>query len=393
MVKRTLFGYFSEPGTRAFLGFGEYFEGTPQDVPLASLLELNTRDLKQFTKNLLESKELSKDTQALLSELSRGISAIFQFQDILDVSLDEEGSPIFGRHHCYYESLIYLRESAVSWLDRNVLAALTLLRPFLELSVLHLYWYLRCRTDTYKPFYDWLTHYGSDRGRPSFRATLDYVFENVPTKGWVDERRAQELKQVFRNLYRSLCSYHHAPKMDESVAAESGGFGSISLESFFYYLHTANILLHQIVYLYILSYPMSLFPVDRHEKWGFEGGPVGLFFDKVNYGRLEAYVGKENCSNLRQSLRQVPDVVSLTTWFDSLPNLSQEELDMDWERIQRENPSLKETHSTDLRHRLAIMRAFKRSEAWALNYILEQTRDRGIPDDLSETLRRRLRNW
>lgn len=392
-MKRTLFEYFSKPGTRSFFGFGEYFEGTPQDVPLASLLGLNTQDLKQFTKNLLDSKELSQDIQALLSELSRGISAIFQFQDIHDVSLDEKGSPILGRHHCYYESLIYLRESVVSWLDRNVLAALTLLRPFLELSVLHLYWYLQCRTDTYKPFYDWLTRYRGDRGRPSFRVALDYVFENVPSKGWGDEKRAQELRQIFQKLYGSLCSYHHAPKMDESVAAESGGFGSVSLKSFFYYLHTANILLHQIVYLYILSYPMSLFPVNRYEKWGFEGGPVGLFFDEVNYGRLEAYVSSENATILKQSLKHVPDVVSLTTWFDSLPNLTYEELDMDWERIQRENPSLKETNSTDLRYRLAIMRAFKRSAAWALNYIFEQTRDSGIPDDLSENLRRRIRNW
>lgn len=394
MVNRTFFEYFSEPGDRAFIGFGDYFEGTPQDVPLVELLVLNTQNLKPFTKTLIDYTALSEDAiQALLSELSRGISALSQFQDILDVSLDEDGSILVNRHYCYYESLVYLRESVVSWLDKNVLAGLTLLRPFLELSVLHLYWYLRCRTSTYKPYYDWLTIHKSYKGKPSFQFALDYIFDNMPTKGWVKEQRVQELKQCIRTQYSNLCAYHHAPKMDESVTAASGGQGSVSLEFFLYYLHTTNILLHQVVYLYILTYPMALFPVDRHDKWGFDGGPLGLFFDKVNYGRLEAYVGSENCNTLKQSLRYVPDVVSLTELFDNLPNLSREELDMEWERIERENPSLRETNTIDLPRRLAAMRAFNRSLSWALNYTGEQTQGKDMSDELLESLRRRIRNW
>lgn len=357
------------------------------------MLGLNTQDLKQFTKNLLDSNELFEDAQALLSELSRGISALFQFQDILDVSLDENGSILVNRHYCYYESLVYLRESVVSWLDKNVLAALTLLRPFLELSVLHLYWYLQCRTSSYKPYYDWLTRYTSGRGKPNFQSALDYVFDNMPTKGWVKEQRVRELKQVIQKLYRNLCSYHHTPKMEESVAAASGGLGSISLESFFYYSHTTNILLYQVVYLFILTYPMSLFPVDKHEKWGFSRGPVGLFFDKVNYGRLESYIASENTNALKQSLRNLPDVESLIAWFGNLPTLSDKELDTEWEQLERQIPSLREANAIDLRRRLAVMRAFERTQAWALNYILEQAQDREIPDRVAQNLKTRLRNW
>lgn len=182
MTDHNIFEHFSEPGIRAFISYGEYYEGAPKDVPLSSLLGINTKDLKQFTKALFETDESSEGLQNLLSELSRGISALFQFQDILDISLDENGSPLVSRHYCYYESLIYLRESVVSWLDKNVLAALTLLRPFLELSVLHLYWHIRCRLSSYKSYYDWLTLYGSDRGKPSFKASLDYVLKNLPKR-------------------------------------------------------------------------------------------------------------------------------------------------------------------------------------------------------------------
>ena len=84
---------------------------------------------------------------------------------------------------------------------------------------------------------------------------------------------------------------------------------------------------------------------------------------------------------------------SLSEWFDRLPNLSQEDYDTEWKQIEHKYPSLKEANTGDLRQRLAAMKAFKRSQAWALNYILEQTSDNDIPDDLSENLRKRLKDW
>ena len=122
---------------REFTAYGEYGEGPPSDVSLIGLLNLNREDLKPFTKDLLNLSQQPQRLQTSLSELSRGINALFQFQDILDVSLDMETSDLVNRHYAYYEGLVYLRESAVSWLDQNVLAGLTLLRPFLELSVFH----------------------------------------------------------------------------------------------------------------------------------------------------------------------------------------------------------------------------------------------------------------
>jgi hypothetical protein len=382
-----VFKWFSEYGKRSFSGVGEYFEGNAPDVPLNTLLDLNDEDLKPFTKNLLGPNELSEDVdiQALLTELSRGINALFQFQDILSVSVDID---ITNQNYPYYESLVYLRESVVSWLDRNVLAAITLLRPFLELSVLHLYWNLRCKKSN-EPYYDWLKH---DKGKPGFQDALNYVFENLPTKGRISEQRLQELNQSIRNIYKGLCAYNHTPKMDESVTAKSGGFGNISLESFLYYLHITTLSLRQVVYLFILVYPMSLFPVERHKKWGF-GGPIGLFFDKMNYTRLETYVGSENITALKQDLSSVPEVESLTAWFESLPTLTSEEIDADWKRLEQKNPEFKSSNASDLRHRLALEKGQRRGFGWAMNYVADRTQEVEIPDETLERLRKRLRDW
>lgn len=379
--------WFSEYGKRSFIGVGEYFEGNAPDISLTALLDLNDEDLKTFTKNLLGPSELSEDAdiRALFTELSRGINALFQFQDILSVSVDTD---LINQHYSYYESLIYLRESVVSWLDKNVLAALTLLRPFLELSLLHLYWNLRCEKSN-KPYYDWLRH---DKGKPGFQDTLNYVFEKLSAKECVSEQRLQELNQSIRNIYKVLCGYNHTPKMDESITARSGGFGNIALETFLYFLEATTLLLHQIVYLYILVYPMSLFPVERHTKWGF-GGPIGLFFDKMNYAYLETYVGPENIAALKRDLKSVPEVKSLNEWFDSLPTLTPEEIDADWKQLEQKNPEFKNSNANDLRHRLAIEKGHRRSLGWVMNYIVDQTQDVDIPDEIIEMRRKRVINW
>ena len=70
--------------------------------------------------------------------------------------------------------------------------------------------------------------------------------------------------------------------MDESIVGMSRRSESTYLDSFYFYLITANILLRQITYLYILVYPMSLFPVDWYQKWGFHG-VKGIYFDVSNF--------------------------------------------------------------------------------------------------------------
>lgn len=382
---------------REFVAYGEYGEGLPSDVPLAGLLNLNQEDLKPFTKELLDLSQQSQWLQSQLSDLSRGINALFQFQDILDITLDVVvTTDLVNRHYTYYESLVYLRESVTSWLDRNVLAGLTLLRPFLELSIFHVYWHVRGKHESYKVYYDWLKQ---GKGKPRFQTALDYIFNNLPARGWVNEERLQELKMTIQNAYKALCAYNHTPQMDESIAAKSGSLGNLALESFYYCLVLTNLLLRQVTYLFILTYPMSLFPVEKHIKWAFSG-PVGLFFDKVNYAVLETYIGLENVAILKQSLSLAPEVKSLREWFENLPSLTPEEIDADWERLKKEDPNLNKgipsIDKSNVRHlyaRLALMKSHSRALGWALNYVTDETRDDEISDEVVDKLRKRIRTW
>ncbi len=210
--------WFHTEGYREFGALGEYGEREAPVIPLTSLLNISSENIKPFTKDILDTdtEQRSELFQASMNELSRGLHALLQFQDILDVSLDPHDNDIINRHYAYYESLVYIRESIVSWLDGNALSALILLRPFQELTTLHLYWYLRCRHSTYEPYYSWLR---DNRGKPSFLRALNYVCKNMPSKGYVSEKRLKELKQVLGNIYKELSVYHHVTKMNESIVA------------------------------------------------------------------------------------------------------------------------------------------------------------------------------
>lgn len=370
-----------------FSAIGEYFDGSPPDVSLQNILAIGDKDLKQFSRELLKIDDSQTGVSDLLAELAGGVRAYFQFQDILAVSIEIDTLPWFNRHYCYYESLVYLRESIVSWLDRNVLAALTLLRPFLELSVFHLYWYLRCEDKHYKPYYDWLK---GEKGKPPFANALNYVFDTLPAREWVEDKRLHELKQVIRHLYKGLCAYNHTPKMDESIAAKSGGLGNIAYETFYFAVYITNMLLRQIIYLFMLVYPMCMFPVEGYKKWGFSG-PLGLFFDKCNFAILEAYIGSENVAVLKQSLSCVPKVKSLIEWFDEIPTLSDDEIEADWQRFRRDSHMQKE--NDHLPQRLAICKSHSRALGWFMNYMMEPPPDDGVPEEIYKLAERRMKNW
>ena len=369
-----------------YLGRGEYFEGDePPNLPFISILGLERDNLKPFTKDVLERLEDNEE----LHDLKLGIEAYSQFQDIMGIAIHGE-NPLWNRHYCYYESLVYLRESVVSWLDKNILAATVLLRPFLELAILHLYWYLRCEAgkNGYDEFYLWLN---DKRGKPPFKNQLDYVFANLPSRDVVPSKRTKQIEQLLRNVYKSLSAYNHSPKIEESMISLNGDLSNISFYSFFYYLSTLNILLRQITFLYVLAYPMAIFPVDRYKKWGMEG-PLGLYFDFNNVSIITAYVGKDNVSKIRNEMVHLQEVKDRLEWFESLPDITPEEVEAGWLRFVEEGHA--NVEENDRGHRIAFHKAHSRALGWFTNYLHDLSNpDDEVSDEMLGKVMGKLRNW
>ena len=96
------------------------------------------------------------------------------------------------------------------------------------------------------------------------------------------------------------------------------------------------------------------------------GGPVGLFAPHEGCALFEAAVGEEEVASLRRRLRDDENVVARHEWFNGRRDLSDEEMEEDWQdhlvRIPMSDPP------SDLRSRIAIVRAQIRAISWSFNY-------------------------
>ncbi|MHA1973363.1 MAG: hypothetical protein ACTSW1_10230 [Candidatus Hodarchaeales archaeon] len=370
----------------SFIGTSECSEHEiPPDKSLELLFGIKKENLKPYTVDLLNySNEIEP-----FKELVRGIRAYLQFQDILDLSFKGEGEDTWNRHYCYYESLVYLRESVLSWLDQNILAALTLLRPFMELSIMHIYWYSIALTSNYKKFYLWLDNQAN---KPSFTSMLHNTFDHLPSKDYCDKKRVAMLKNTLKMIYKSLCAYNHTPKLDESITSMNRSTNAASLDSFYYYLHTTCILLKQLIYLYILAYPTSVFPVDRYRKWG-TGGVMGLFFDKFNFKALEDFIGNQNIQKLKDELKNCQLVQDLQSFFDSFKDMTDEELDTDWKDFCSEY-ELNMKEITGHTQRIGLLKAHSRALRWMTNYFNRKNNNNdNIDDEIVAKMNDIIENW
>ena len=149
-------------------------------------------------------------------------------------------------------------------------------------------------------------------------------------------------------------------------------------------------LLRQLVYLYVLVYPMSVFPVEGYKKWGY-GGSVGIFFDPANFAHLRSFLGEENLSHLQVQLKAFPRVNDRLDHFEQLPDLSEGEIEESWRELElsEDNVSCKPSYVT----RIAQAKATMRAMGWALNYIQNSQNEQEMPQETLDKVEGMLRDW
>lgn len=372
----------------AFIAVGEWFSGEPPDMPIESVFAVSRDNLSSRGISLLDATREVDGARKILTEYAWLARAFMQFQDILDIKVLDLTSPLVNRHYCYYESLAYLREGFITWVNGNVLASMVLLRPFMELSVLHLYWKLYSENSgSYERYYEWLRR---GEGRPPFKTAVQYVLGKAEGVQFVRASRVRLLRDHILHLYGRLSSYNHSPILSESVTAVSGT-DDVSLEMFLAYPLLVSLVLRQLIFLCILCYPACLIPVDRIRKWGFSG-PLGLYFDYCNFAILERAIGSENIQRLVNSLKESPEVDSLISWYMNTPDLSEDEIERTWNEFATSHGIADDVR--DMRQRIAFFKAIGRAMLLSTNYVKEEAQqDTHIDDMTIDRIWNRLRQW
>jgi hypothetical protein len=393
MKKSFIEKWFKQSNSIRFIEFAEY--APTKEIPNISfkhILRLENRDLKPFTKDLLHLLEESEkhDEQELVDEfktLKGGILAYLQFQDCMLLQIDS--SDIFNRHYCYYESIMYLKESVKSLIEGNVLSSLTLLRPFMELSIYNIYWCLRNNLKSSSDFFEWIN---GSKEKPPFKNILNYIFDNLEVASHINKEKYLELREYLYRIYKGLCVYQHTPRINESLVPLSFGNNRPSIVTFSVALTNLNILLRQIIYLYTLSFPLILFPVDSYKKFGFSG-PVGLFADHSNFNIICAYLGEANIQLLKNQLKETENIQVHLNWFDSLEELTDNELEESWNSLSNHMSIDMDFDIKALDKMLIYFKAHMRSMSWMLNYFYFPDSLSHISDEFVKKAFESINNW
>jgi hypothetical protein len=378
--------YSDAPGMQ-FETLGEFFSGdVPPQRSLLDSVGLSQEELKPFSAALLSEIEHEDSIKRLI----RGLTSYSQFQDILSYSVDLEKDPCvqYNRHYCYYESLVYLRESVRSWLDGNILGALVLLRPFAELSLLDAYWNLKFDSGAEEEFHRW---FNTGNGKPHpFGNLVKLLLSNLPGAECASDEKKKIVTSVLLNFWRAWSAFNHTPLVKESTVTQNRGTERLSWDSIFLYVFQLDMLLQQLIYIYVMAYPLSLFPVDVYRKFGFSG-PVGVFFDPNNGAHLSSYLGGTNWNKMRSEFILIEDVVKALDWFEKLPSKSDQEIlltiPLSIEKLA--DPTVAVSIGRSIAQKKCEMRAF----GWWFNYYHLSGTESDPPDDVVHSISDRIRNW
>ena len=331
------------------------------DIPihnsLRNVLHLNDEELSQCGQFLLDFLDNpSSEFKDKYSDLSWRVQAWFEFQDILESSLGlQNEQAILNRHYCYLEATNILIDSLMAGIGGYFNASISSLRSFIELAVLEIYFKEISIVDgDYRKFRKWFSY---ESGPTPFKNTVEFIFPEEDNRGF------EIVKERIYGAYKGTSTYVHKPRLDSSFTMmRKSNTLAPSMESIFYWVSCSSLVLQAIEWLYVISYPMCLFPVDIVKKFGYNW-PMGVFFDNSNSKVLERALGNDDYAAFKKDLENHPDVKAKLEFYNNAPSKSKEEIEKSWyeSRDDRDKHHSKE-------ERITISKAELRAISGALTY-------------------------
>jgi len=331
--------YFNDDNSIAFNVFVELQTTDPKEMNISEVFNLANISNSEFGRSIL-SNDIPDGLKKMLSSISWGIRTYICYQDIFDSGLGSYEEDIddvelfvrqicdFNRNYCYFESLTYLKEAIICLLNGNLLATMVLLRPFLELAIAEIYWNLKSYKKSSSQFYRWLL--GDIRFKQGFTNMLDYFYSNCDALSLLDKSGLQNNKKDLKRIYKKLCSYNHTPILNESITSHAGNTGVKDHRFLSNLICLINEMLFHVNLIYLIKYPMTLFPQDIYRRFGYYNGPVGLFFDEFNYSILKRYFGAEETLMLKKSFEDYSIKKDLINFLNSYSILTDDEMEESW---------------------------------------------------------------
>jgi hypothetical protein len=288
---------------------------------LLTALGIEKEDLSNVALATLEAiEELTKTADADWIDFQWKLTAFTYIQDIFDACIQpsDDMRVWFQQYYFYYESRILLAESVLAGLNGLYVASGSLLRPFLEFSLLQNYYYRVTRSaGSYAP----VEQYFANRHHPSWNTILRKA---LPDDGFSRTVRFRLQAHLAGLSESAVHSYHpdHSPVQHRPT--EHGH----SLEGLFFW-QTARLVLEAVLWTYYVNFPLLFHPIDLLHKFGYNG-PAGLVVDRYATEAVRRSLTPDDFQAfLEYSLTQDATRDTLE-WIETLPDLTDEQIRSTW---------------------------------------------------------------
>lgn len=351
--------------------------GRPNQIALRQVWNIDAAELSPNGSKTLERLEsCAEPLQRFYRDVCWQGQALLEFQDMQEMPFPKRGR-FMNLAYLYCESVNTLRQVVISGLNGQVQTSLAGLRSSLE-AMVYQYWWRRklFGADDYEPFYNWLL--GKERKGPTFALVIAETLndlEHPPRAVIFDE---------LKSAYAALCSYAHKALLDEAIINIRGGNApQASDEETLYWLSLLHATQRCMVDVVVLSSPLAVFPVNVYRKFGFNP-PLGVFMDEFGAYPIEKALGDAAYKAYREHLKKVEPVRSPMEWYESNPDLTDEQVLASWHEEgmpKQEDPGSPFEEKVLLR--ATAMKAKMRAMLWAITY----QKDTMVMPDITDTVR------
>jgi hypothetical protein len=281
----------------------------------------------------LESLDETDEEMFSFRKFKWKIMAFLSVQDLLNV-------PVFGENainvllkmkYFYYESKYILSEVILASLNGLHIGNKQLLRNFLEFNLQQCYFINRVYKDnSYQAFEEYL----KTKIPPSQAKLINSAFP--------EDNFCKPIKKRVQLEFDHLSNrYSHAYNLEQSPKNDGIFRPGFTIDSLYFYIQISATL-DVVLWTYYVNFPMLFRPVDITRKFGFS--PPSLFVTPDVTFVIEKTMSADDFKAFRQNAQASEMANAHMEWYNSLPDLSEEEIWADPAHPREGNESVTEAY-------------------------------------------------
>lgn len=290
-----------------------------------SLLTAEGKEALDYLESLKESDEEVFGFRRFKWKLM----AFQAIQDILTIPMIGENAinVMFKIKYFYYESKYILSEVILASLNGLHIGNKQLLRNFLEFNLQQCYFINRIyKEGSYQTFEEYI----KTRISPGQSRLVSHA---IPDDNFCKSLR----KRVHLEFDHLSNRYSHAYSLDNSPKHDGIFRPGLTLDSLYFYIQISATL-DVVLWTYYVNFPMLFRPVDIMRKFGFSPPPLFVMPDVTAV--IEKAMTPPDFETFKKYAEQSEMANGHSEWYNSLPDLTEEEIWAGSDKEREENESV-----------------------------------------------------